>query len=172
MAKNTGLLLSEARGPLNNLLDNLSGEHAEYWLKALKKLLRKEELPEPPKEVLDLLASLDSRKIAKDKIDYWVKILQAIPAVCEVIISGPGEHCLIDMFVYPNLADFLTENKEDNRALFTLGVDGKVDYIRTGKEITDDVFENWSKTVYIDIYTFCKEVIKLGELYQQAVPTE
>ena len=46
MKKNTGLMLSEVRGLLNNLNDNLSGEYGDYWLKTLKKMLRKEKLPE------------------------------------------------------------------------------------------------------------------------------
>lgn len=40
--KDTGLMLSTIKGPLANLLDNLSGANAGYWLKVVKKILRGE----------------------------------------------------------------------------------------------------------------------------------
>ncbi|QQR50317.1 hypothetical protein IPF86_00125 [Candidatus Nomurabacteria bacterium] len=40
--KDTGLMLSTVKGPLANLLDNLSGANAGYWLKVVKKILRGE----------------------------------------------------------------------------------------------------------------------------------
>ena len=43
MNKDTlGIVLRDARGPLNTLFDRLSGPHGEYWLVGLKRFLRKE----------------------------------------------------------------------------------------------------------------------------------
>ncbi len=54
LTKNTGsMLFEEARGPLTTLFINLSGKHADYWFESLKKMLRKEEIPPPPIEVLE-----------------------------------------------------------------------------------------------------------------------
>lgn len=42
MEKMLSLALSDIRGPLNQLLVNLEGEHGQTWLKQFKKFLRKE----------------------------------------------------------------------------------------------------------------------------------
>jgi hypothetical protein len=169
--KHTGLVLSEARGPLNNLLDNLSGENGEYWLEALKKLLRKEELPKMPTDLFMLTKALDSKQTASEKINEWVQFFNSIPCVYEA--HECDDEDLIDICISPNLAHFLHPDEMNDTALFTLGIDlsiRRIGYDDPVAEITDDIFNKWCKNKYDNIYTFYKALLELCEMYENAVP--
>src|SRR5688572_11300003 len=63
---NTRLALREARGPLNQLLANLSGNEPELWLTALKKFLRKQN-PWADDTKNQVAPSLFQRDMAKEE---------------------------------------------------------------------------------------------------------
>lgn len=173
--KNTGLMLSEARGPLNNLFDNLSGEHADYWLDALKKLLRKERLPELPTDDVSFVKGLNSKQKAQKNITKWIEFLNIIPSVFKAVIYNPnhadnGNDDVIDIDVHTNLASFLLNDVDAYQATFCLKMNGSIKYFDDSSPTFDVIFENWKKKSYPDIYTFCKALIELSELYEKAVP--
>lgn len=170
--KHTGLMLSEARGPLNNLFDNLSGEKGAYWLDALKKLLRKEKLPELPTNVLAFTKTLNSKEDAKQKLEEWVSLFNAIPSVYRArVCDEDDEIYLIDIEVSSNLACFIHGNENEDKALFSFGIYGSVDRTGASGEITDVTFNKWCKNEYKDLYTFYKALLNLSEMYQKVVPT-
>ncbi len=167
---NTGLTLSEIKGPLDNLLDNLSGEHADYWLDAIKKLLRKERLPEPPADVA-FTKGLNTKIKALAKLKKWINFLNTIPVVYRTEICRDYLQDLIDIEVAPNLLSFLHSPKDEDKALFCLKkVDGSVEYFNDSSAETDEIFDKWHENKYKDIYTFFKALIELGEMYEKAVP--
>jgi len=169
MKGNTGLMLYQIRGPLNNLLDNLSGENGNYWLEALKKMLRKEETQKKlPAEILAITEALNSRENANIEIEEWVKYLNFIPSVCEA--NSSEDEDLIDINVYPNLASFLHEDKDADTALFVLETNGCVRRTAKSGERTDDVFDKWCKNSYENISSFYRALIELCKMYKDAVP--
>lgn len=171
MKENTGLMLSEVRGPLKNLLDNLSGENADYWLNALKKMLRKEEFSKTPNNSKEFIAELDFREKSMKKLEEWIELLNALPAVCEASICSDGNKGMIDIEVHPNFNQFLNNEKNRDGALFLLLTNGNVERIAVATEITDETFNKCFKNIYKDIYEFYKALIKLGEMYYEAIPS-
>jgi len=167
--KHTGLMLYQVRGPLNNLLDNLSGENGAYWLEVLKKLLRKEEPPKMPANVLAFTKALNSKKIASEKIEEWAKLLNSIPSVHNVHICD--DDALLDIEVSPNIAHFLHNDEHEDTALFVLEIKGSIKHLDGAGEVTDTTFDKWVKDSYKDIYTFYEALLELCEMYQNAVPS-
>ncbi|MEI7810457.1 MAG: hypothetical protein WCI41_02790 [bacterium] len=174
--QNTGLTLSQVKGPLSNLLDNLNGENGEYWLKALKKFLRKEEIPKPPIGAFILFKGLNSKEKAKEKINEWINFLNTIPSVDEA--SEPQESYgeFIDIRVSPNLNYFLNKNDNEDTALFSITTNGTIRSWKASGEKTDFIYDKWYKEIYkkekshCSIYSFYKALIKLGEMYENAIP--
>jgi hypothetical protein len=174
MQQNTGVMLSEAKGPLNNLMDNLSGEHSDYWLKALRKLLRQEEIPEPPPEVLKTLKSFNQRGMAKKKMDDLVNYLNTIPAVHRARLCDDDTRNIMDIEVYANFASFLHGNKDSNedQALFTLTQDRQVAIIGgVDHRIYDKTFDSFNAGRFSDLQAFVKALIWLGKEYVKNSPS-
>jgi hypothetical protein len=169
---NTGLVLSKVRGPLNNLLDNLSGDHADYWLRALKKMLRKEELPMPPKEVQEFLEKLESKEILRQKLNEWISFLEKIPVVVKVEETNPEDTDLLCIFFYQTTSLFLKAEKDSmtDFGMFMLKSDGTV-YLLNDFEnnVLDKVYKKWRKEEYSNLHEFSKALLELGNLYQSGV---
>ncbi len=166
--KHTGLMLSEARGPLNNLLDNLSGENGDYWLEALKKLLRKEEIPKLPKKVLSYAHAMNSRDDIAEKIEEWMDLILSVPSV--IYANNCDKDDLLDIEVLSNLADFINADYDHDAALFTLKSDGTVKRQSRSGERTDITFEKWCKDSYENISVFYDALLELSELYRNVIP--
>lgn len=171
--KNTGLMLSETKGPLKNLLDNLSGENGNYWLIALKKMLRKERVPKLSSEDLKLLMVSDSKQVIEERLVGWVNALKSIPVVEEVRICSKEEvGDLIDIGVFSNIRTFYYGRDEEiDYPLFVITTDFKVRHSKDDDGLeTDKIYEGWKKDEYPDIYSFYKALIELSVLYKNAIP--
>jgi hypothetical protein len=147
--KDTGLMLSEVKGLLNNLNENLSGKDFDYWLKALKKLLRKEELPEPP--VVPLVIFKDFEKEVNQKIEKWIEALDKLPIVSIVERQPKDFQTIINLVLHSNLKSMLSDSDEDTLD-FMIASDGTIykgDYYseRDGNQTNtfrpDSIFEKW-----------------------------
>ncbi len=175
---NTGDVLPKSiKGPLINLLSNLSGEHSEYWLKALKKMLRKEEIPQPPPEVLKEMKSYDFRTAALERIQEIADYLKTISTIKEVCLVD-DEHDLIGLInigVYPNTTDFFREIKNQEHAPFYLNTDGNVQVGKASEKDIDATYEKWvekysfKENKSLPLKDFCKAVIDLGLMYEEAI---
>jgi hypothetical protein len=173
--KNTGLMLSETQGLLKNLLDNLSGEHHDYWLKALKKMLRKEEIPEPSAEVLEQIEIYDFRTASIKRIEEIADYIRKIPTVTETSMPEGDDFCLINIGIYINVTDFIYKLKDEDDATFSLKSNGEISpWGNNGIRHADDTFKNWYKKYFKDespmiLIDFCKAVIELGKMYEQSI---
>lgn len=173
MSKNTGVALSEIKGPLTNLLNNLSGEHGYYWLSSLKKMLRKENLPERPTEIVQSLNPL--RVSAREKLEKLAEYLRSIPVIHEVTICDIDEEGdLLNISVLPNLRFFIegTVGEGFDSPLFWLKSDHTVQKGKTTEmDCTDKIFDNFCKQdQYENIIEFCNAMIELGNRYEASVP--
>ena len=175
--KDTGLRLSLVKGPLTTLNNNLSGEHGDYWLTALKKMLRQEEIPQPPPEVKKLLDGLNSRVRITEKIEKLKNYLNSIPVVSEVTICSSDEDGdLFNITVYTNLNEFIQKDKHFDKALFTLHMDNTVDGVGISSEIKDKTFKEWENSYQenfskgMNLDSFSKALWKLVEMYEKSVP--
>ncbi len=173
MKKDTGLMLSKIRGPLNNLLDNLSGEHGDYWLKALKKMLRQEEIPEPSAEIIEQIKPLDFRTKSNEKIKEIADYLKKIPTVESVHICEDDDMDLININVYPCLTDFLHKYDKKDSAYFYLKTDGAIKIGGVDLKDTDATYDKWCKKMKpkdgMSLKDFCKALIELGKMYEETV---
>jgi hypothetical protein len=173
MKKDTGVLLSEARGPLQKLIENLSGKNGSYWLDALTKMLRQEEAPKPPSEVVTQLKSVDSRTRANEALEKLAEYVRAIPCVHEVYICNEQEGGdLLNIGVYPNLMTFVHGETTGDDETFTLRINQKVILIGNtpSSRETDAMFEKWYKKEYENIDVFCKALFELCRMYEESVP--
>ena len=177
MANDTGLMLSEARGPLNNLLDNLSGVHASYWLTALKKMLRKEEIPEPPLEVLEMMKKLNTRADTIERLEQLKSFFEKIPVVKVVELSEEdwGNGNIMSVGVYPNLIAFIEgENYNGDIAYFTIKIDGTVENTSSSNDYDkDQLFIKWEgdKADFRSHKAFVEALFELGSICKNAIPT-
>ncbi len=171
--ENTGLMLSKVRGPLTNLLENLSGPHGEFWLKSLNKLLRKEEFPEVPKEILEELSN--PLKKSRKKLQETVNYLKTIPVVRNAEIDDdhtlPG---IINITVQSTIKDFVSKatNNDTNGVLFYLDEKtGKIETVSYDEDDSDDIFNSWIENKFNgdDIANFCKSLINLGKRYEEHI---
>lgn len=168
-------MLSEARGPLAKLLENLSSEHGDYWLAALKKMLRKEKLPEPSAEVLKQMEAPDFRSAPLQKIQAIADYLSAIPTVTMVGIIDDEERDLLNLGVYPNVTDFLRKIEDQDDAPFYLGVDGKIRAGKVEEKDADATYYEWHKTYFKEnestmaLKDFCEALVNLGEMYEKSI---
>ncbi len=174
MENNTGLTLSQIKGPLTNLLENLSGEHCEYWLGALKKLLRKEKLPNPPDEVLKQMESYDFRTASLQKIKHIADYLKNIPTVNIASIVDDEDRGLINIGIYANVTDFLRQIKDQDDASFYLQANGKIKSGSVDEKDADETYDNWYEKYFkesemMDLKDFCKAIIELGQMYEDAI---
>ncbi len=176
---NTGLALSEVRGPLNNLFDNLSGEHGEYWLTALKKLLRKEEIPEPPIKVLQAISKQNlHREKMREKVKVITKYIEKIPVVDEVHIiqQEDQDNDLITISVYASIATFFHNMEDCDTASFHLRTDGTmlVGNIESLREVDiDPIYQKWCEQFNVKgtmtLKDLCTALIELGKMYEKTV---
>lgn len=167
-------MLSEARGPLAKLLENLSSEHGEYWLAALKKMLRKEKLPEAPAEVLKLIETPDFRSAPLQRIQAIAEYLREIPTVNFAHVVDDEERDLLSIGVYPNVTDFLRKIKDQDDASFWLQANGTVKYHGVEEKDADATFDEWCKKYFnendtMTLKDFCDAVMNLGEMYEKAI---
>ncbi len=172
MKKDTGLLLSEVRGLLNNLNDNLSGDHGDYWVSALKKMLRKEEIPIPPKEVIEALKSCNFKKFADEKLEAVIRYIKDIPVVCNVERCEENDDDLINICIYPRLNMFLHGNKDTklDTALFTLSSDGVIREVGgLDMQDMDKTFKAWEVDDW-SLKGFINSLLELTKKYEEAVP--
>lgn len=173
MQENTGLTLSEVKGLLANLNDNLSGKDGIYWFEALKKLLRKEEIPLRTIEVIKTLNPL--RLSAKEKLEKLSEYLMTIPVVHKVTICDEGEEGdILNINVLPNLMSFVrgTISEDFDSPCFTLAKNHEVFLCKvTDSDEIDGTFNTWSQEDYESIDEFCKALLELGKMYEQSVPT-
>ena len=172
--KNTGLAFSEVRGLLNNLNDNLSGEHADYWHNALKKLLRKETLPEPPPAVLEAINAISSRQNAQEKLDKVMAYLKTIPSVLGVVqCTHSGSNYLMTIYVQTNLNGFLiNDTNSPYHETYILLIEGEVKIGRKASaHYMDETYKIWRQKVKTkNIMEFSKSLIALSAMYENAVP--
>lgn len=180
MEENTGVALSQVKGLLANLNDNLAGKHGDYWILALKKMLRKEELPKPPSEVLmELNNTNPHREKMKEKVKSIAEYLHAIPVVAEVYIlqEKDDDVDLVNISVYASTRNFIHKNKTSDTSGFYLQTDGK---IRVGEQFfiknrgdIDEIYEKWCKQFKIKntliLKNFCAALIELGKMYEKAI---
>ncbi len=171
MKKDTGLALSDIKGPLENLLNNLHGKHGDYWLEALKKMLRREELPELPVNLKKSFVSFDSRKRADSKLQEIVRYLKTIPVIHTVEICDESEDGdILNINVYPNLMNFIHDENSADDALFVLKMNHEVDRSSSSGENTDSTFETFCLDHYESLDEFCKAMIELGQKYEESIP--
>ncbi len=175
MQKDTGVTLSEVKGLLANLNDNLSGKDGNYWIEATKKLLRKEEIPPRPPEVIK---NFNSQRIsAREKLQEIVDYLNTLPAVHEATLCSEDDGGdLISIHLYNNLITFINGYTNNDTPLFSLGSDNIITRIGGGAEddLADYTFKEWVEDTntfaYDSINKFCKAIIKLGNMYEKSVP--
>ena len=170
MEKNTGGVLPKGtKGPLVNLLINLSGENGDYWLDSLKKFLRREKLPEPPIDLF--IQDLETRNRSKEKIKQMIQCFEAVPVVKEVK-EFDEDLDIINIFVLPNLTCFVRDISEEHQqnALFCVRPNGRVIYYDDGGVDIDKIFKKWCKKEYPDLHVFYQELIRLGNLYEESIP--
>lgn len=171
--ENTDLVLSKVRGPLSNLLTNLSGRHGEFWLESLNRLLRKEDLPEMPKEILEEITN--PLKRSKEKLQETVNYLKTIPVVRNAEIDD--EHTLpgiINITVQSTIKDFIskTTDNETNGVLFYLDEKtGKIETVNYDEGDSDDIFDSWIEGEFDgdNIASFCKSLICLSKRYEKHI---
>lgn len=171
--ENTGLMLSQTKGPLTTLMNNLSGKHADYWLTALNKMLRKEEIPEPPAEVLEQMEKFNFQTVVREKLEEIESYLRTIPAVKRVYICEEDDQDLINIEVYTTGTNFIRRYKEFDESYFYLKLNGKV--VLSGVDNDADfIFDEWLEKYFPNnenmvLKDFCEALVALGEMYQNAV---
>jgi hypothetical protein len=138
MKKHTGLMLPDVQGPLKNLLSNLSGDKADYWLRSLKKFLRQEnpfilDHPYPKEEVSHpFFTSIDNR------IDAWIELFERnLSKVCSVERNEIKE--------LPIIISVRTSNSTNNtRDQFVVRLSGIVSFM-DGDEFEDPTYKTWKR---------------------------
>ncbi len=180
MKKNTKQTCPKVGKLLNELNNNLSGKHGDYWLKALEKMLRKQRLPVPPAELIKIVDRSTIQKNIIGKRDLLVAYLKSIPVVHDVTIpSKEFKNSLLDIEVCPNFSCFLDPDKDHkgDSACFDLRMDGEVLLVNRDCKIFDSTFERRFKRWFKlekknknNFRLFLKALIELGEHYKVAVP--
>ncbi|MCC7436737.1 hypothetical protein IT402_02600 [Candidatus Nomurabacteria bacterium] len=176
MAKqnNTGLTLSEARGPLTNLLSNLSGENGAEWLSSLKLMLRGAK-PKLQSEVHKTVEKLYSKELAKEKVQGWGTLLMTIPAVHDIHIieKDDEDEGIMNIMVHSCLGSFLhiSEEQDWDTAVYYWEGNGTIIKGKFGGEKDDDpTFNTWSQDKYDSIVDFARALIELGDMYNKYIP--
>lgn len=174
--KKSGMMLSEFEGPLKNLLSNLSGKNGDYWLEALKKFLRKEDLPLPPIEVMkDLNPTLVSAREKMEKLTTYLKSLTVVHDVYDVCGSEEAELLIIG--IYPNLRTFIDQQMPLGFGPVIFYVNSKFQvsgFYEKNDDFIDHIFrENISDTQsYPTITDFSEQMEILAKKYQESIPTQ
>lgn len=173
--ENTGsMLFDDVRGPLTNLFANLSGKHSDYWLESLKKMLRKEEIPSPPIEVLE---AVQSKNKSKEKIEALINFLKSIPVVYDVEIGSLHSSYFLDILVHPNVLSFSgLQEGVFHYGRFYLKDDFSFEYkknFRLTRSKENEIFYAFLTDYegsYKNIEGFSKALYDLGIIYQKNIP--
>ena len=170
MKTNTGLALSKVKGPLTTLNNNLSGENGEYWLNALKKLLRQEEIPDPLDDLTPIIDVL--HKNTDRRVHDWMNLFRTIPAVLEVeLAEDKWDGVLFIITISTSLKSFLSRSLFEDSMNYGIKPNGDLKDGGGSFGDTDVIHDKWCKDGSSqNISEFYEALIKLSKMYQDGLP--